>query len=79
MKPSVERLVYSVPEAARALGCSRSLLYDLIKADKFPHVHLSEKRIVIPRAAVEAYLAERCEGNSNSHQVKKEAPVVLTS
>ena len=63
-KPSTDRLVYSIPEAAHALHCSKSLLYDLVKADKVPHVHLSEKRVVIPVAALELYLQTRSEGGS---------------
>ena len=46
-KTSDDRLVYSIPEAAHALHCSKSLVYDLVKADKLPHVHLSKKRVVI--------------------------------
>jgi len=55
------RLVYSIPEAAHALHCSKSLVYDLVKANKLPHVHLSEKRVVIPVAALEKYLKEQSE------------------
>ena len=60
-KTATDRLVYSIPEAAHALHCSKSLLYDLVKADKLPHVHLSEKREVIPVAALEQYLKEQSE------------------
>ena len=60
-KTTTDRLVYSIPEAAIALHCSNSLLYDLVKADKLPHVHLSEKRVVIPVAALEQYLKEQSE------------------
>ncbi len=63
-KTTTDRLVYSIPEAAHALHCSKSLLYDLVKADKVPHVHLSEKRVVIPVAALELYLQNRSEGGS---------------
>jgi len=35
-KTTAERLVYSIPEAAHALHCSKSLVYDLVKADKLP-------------------------------------------
>jgi excisionase family DNA binding protein len=63
-KTTADRLVYSIPEAAHALHCSRSLVYDLVKADKLPHVHLSEKRVVIPVAALERYLQEQSEGSN---------------
>jgi len=63
-KTMTDRLVYSIPEAAIALHCSKSLLYDLVKADKLPHVHLSEKRVVIPVAALERYLHEQSGGGN---------------
>jgi len=63
-KATTDRLVYSIPEAAIALHCSKSLLYDLVKADKLPHVHLSEKRVVIPVAALERYLLEQSEDSN---------------
>ena len=62
-KTADNRLVYSIPEAAHALHCSKSLVYDLVKADKLPHVHLSEKRVVIPVAALERYLEEQSGGS----------------
>jgi excisionase family DNA binding protein len=58
-----ERLVYSIPEAAHALHCSKSLVYDLVKADKLPHIHLSEKRVVIPIIALEKYLSSEQRGS----------------
>ena len=61
-KRNIEPLVYSIPDAARALGCSKSLVYDLVKAGKLPHVHLSTKRVVIPRFLLERYLQEQSEG-----------------
>lgn len=63
-KTAANRLVYSIPEAAHALHCSKSLLYDLVKADKIPHVHLSEKRVVIPVAALDLYLKTQSEGSN---------------
>lgn len=59
-----DRLVYSIPEAAHALHCSKSLIYDLVKADKLPHVHISEKRVVIPVNALEHYLQTQIELNN---------------
>jgi len=64
VKTMTDRLVYSIPEAAHALHCSKSLLYDLVKADKLPHVHLSEKRVVIPLAALDLYLQKQSEGGN---------------
>jgi excisionase family DNA binding protein len=61
---TTDRLVYSIPEAAHVLHCSKSLVYDLVKADKLPHIHLSEKRVVIPKAALELYLKQQSENAS---------------
>jgi len=63
-KTTADRLVYYIPEAAQALHCSRSLVYDLVKADKLPHVHQSEKGVVIPVVALERYLQERSEASN---------------
>jgi excisionase family DNA binding protein len=63
-KPTIERLVYSIPEAAHALHCSKSLVYDLVKAEKLPHVHLSEKRVIIPKEVLEHYLRTQSEGGN---------------
>lgn len=60
-----DRLVYSVPEAAHVLHCSKSLVYDLVKANKLPHVHLTKKRVVIPVTALEQYLKEQSEGGND--------------
>lgn len=60
-KTTADRLVYSIPEAAHQLHLSKSLVYDLVKAEKLPHVHISEKRVVIPRAALEHYLQQESE------------------
>ena len=60
-KNSTARLVYSVPEAAHLLHCSASILYDQVKVDRFPHVHISKGRVVIPKEALERFLKEQSE------------------
>jgi len=54
-----DRLCISVPSAARAVGLSKSLIYDLIGADRFPHVHFGAKRITVPIAALQRYIEEK--------------------
>lgn len=58
----MEKLAVSVPEAAEACGLSKSLVYDLIKADCFPHVHWGPKRITVPVAELARYLHEQADG-----------------
>jgi excisionase family DNA binding protein len=47
------RLVLTVTEAARALGISRALAYELVARGELPALSLGRRR-VIPRRALEA-------------------------
>ena len=58
-------LCLSVSEAARSCRLSKSLVYDLIRADLFPHCHFGEKRVVVPVDALRKYLAEQGAGTCN--------------
>ncbi len=51
-----ERLVYTVEEAGRLLGVSRTTAYECVRTGQLPSVRLG-RRIVVPRAAIEALLA----------------------
>lgn len=54
----VEPLTYSVAQAARLLGISRSHAYDLIARGEFPvTTRTLGRRRLIPRAALDRYLA----------------------
>jgi excisionase family DNA binding protein len=48
-------LVFSVPEAARLLGISRTHAYGLVARGELVHVRLG-RRIVVPRHAIDALL-----------------------
>jgi len=56
------KLVYSIREAAGLLGISRGLCYSLVKQGKIPSLSLGERRVVIPKAALERML----EGNGKA-------------
>jgi excisionase family DNA binding protein len=51
-------LTMTIPEAARALGISRGLAYELAKRDELPVrvIRIGEKRMVVSRHALEALL-----------------------
>lgn len=51
------RLTLTVNEAAKMLGISRGLAYEMVKTGKIPSVHFG-KRILVPRRALERLLAE---------------------
>ncbi len=49
----VQRLTYSVDEAAEALGISRASAYEAIRRGEIPHIKIG-KRILIPRSFLES-------------------------
>jgi excisionase family DNA binding protein len=52
----VERIAYSVPETARALGLSRELIYDELRTNRLGSVKADRRRI-ITRKHIDAWLA----------------------
>jgi len=52
-----QRLTLTVNEAAKMLGISRGLAYEMVKMGEIPSVHFG-KRVLVPRAALEKMLAE---------------------
>jgi excisionase family DNA binding protein len=58
MRDEVDRLTYTVTEAARALGISRSYCYELVQQGALPFLPLGRRR-VIPRRALEDYVAQQ--------------------
>jgi len=61
MKVESEKLTYSVRQAAVVIGCSLPIMYQLCARPGFPAIRISEKRIVIPRAALEIWLESQVE------------------
>ncbi len=64
-------LMISVEEAARLLGISRNLAYDLVRQGRLPHVRLG-RRILVPRFGLEQWLAKEA-------SIPPPAPSVLSS
>ena len=59
----VEPLAYTIPEAARQLGCSDTHIRTLVRTGVIPRVKVGG-RVVIRRATLESWLAEH-EGPAN--------------
>ena len=60
MKPKTtdeHRLTLTVEEAGRLLGLSRGLAYEAVHRHEIPSIKVG-KRLLIPRAALEKFLAE---------------------
>lgn len=55
--PAVERLLYSVPEAAGLLNCSTTTVYELIAIGSLKAVRQGRNHR-ITRAALDAYVAQ---------------------
>jgi excisionase family DNA binding protein len=52
-----KRLTVTVEEAARLLGISRGLAYQMVRVGKLPAIRFG-KRLVVPRHAIEKLLQE---------------------
>ena len=52
------RLTITVTECAKLLGISRGLCFQMVHEGKIPHLRFN-KRIVIPRSAIEDLLGKR--------------------
>ena len=52
-----ERLCFSIPEAARMLGISRGLAYELARSGQIPVLRLG-KRLLVPKIALERMLGQ---------------------
>lgn len=52
-----ERLVMSVEEAGEALGISRATAYMLVNTGRLPAIRISDRRIIVPRKAIDDLLA----------------------
>jgi excisionase family DNA binding protein len=55
MNPQQEPLCLSVPEAAKILGISRGLAYELARSHKLPAIRLG-RRLLVPKTRLEQML-----------------------
>ena len=56
-EPVIERLVWTVEEAAQALAISRTHAYELVARGELASVRLG-RRIVVPKHAIDTLLAQ---------------------
>jgi excisionase family DNA binding protein len=52
-----QKLTVTVEEAARLLGISRGLAYEMVRVGKIPSIRFG-KRLIVPRRALEQLLEE---------------------
>lgn len=56
MEEKLERIVYTVTEAAEILGISRPAAFQGVERGEIPHIRVG-RRILIPKAALDKLLA----------------------
>ena len=56
----VERLTMTVEEAGEAIGISRATAYMLANTGRLPAIRISDRRLVVPRKALQEFLDSAC-------------------
>lgn len=51
-----EKVAYSIHEVAAVLGISVPVAYELARRPGFPAIRVSERRIIVPARALEAWM-----------------------
>jgi excisionase family DNA binding protein len=64
------KLAYSIAECAEKLGISVCLCRELVRQKRIPALRLGERRLIVPKAALEKMLTEAAAGQE---QAKDEA------
>lgn len=56
---TAEKKTYTVTEVAKVLGIGRNLAYQLVKTGEINSIRLGDKRIVVPKTAIEHLLTQK--------------------
>lgn len=59
MSNKSEKLTLDAPELAKVLGICKPRAYELMKRKDFPSIQISERRFIVPRAALDKWLLEQ--------------------
>lgn len=59
MSNKSEKLTLDAPELAKALGICKPRAYELMRQKDFPSIQISERRFIVPRAALDKWLLEQ--------------------
>lgn len=60
---------YTIDEAAKVLGVSRSYMYELAKHKDFPSLKVHGKKIIIPKKGLEEWMQKKFEEEKGSSKV----------
>lgn len=58
MKDQLERKTYTIPEAAEIIGICSKVAYQMVTAGKLPCIRISDKKVVIPKVALDQWLID---------------------
>ena len=59
MSNKSEKLTLDAPELAKVLGVCKPRAYELMKQKDFPSIQISERRFIVPCAALDKWLLEQ--------------------
>jgi len=65
---SDEPLCISVTAAAKLLGVSRNIGYEMARMGQLPTIRCGQRRLVVPKAALMKMLAEVNQGNEKRNE-----------
>lgn len=58
VKIEVECKTYTVSQAAKIIGVCSKTAYQMVTAGKLPCIRISDRKVVIPKAALEQWLID---------------------
>lgn len=61
----IERLVFTIEESAKILGISRGTAYLLANTGGIPAIRIGQRRLVVPRKALEDFLSSAGKGQED--------------
>lgn len=61
-----EKMVLDANELAAALGICRPRAYELLHQKGFPSIRITERRYVVPKTALEAWLLQQAQGEKEA-------------
>lgn len=64
-KGKIERLVFTIEETARILGIGRGTAYMLANTGGIPAIRIGQRRLVVPKKALEDLLSSPSRANEN--------------
>ena len=67
----IERLVFTINETAKILGISRGTAYLLANTGGIPAIRIGQRRLVVPRKALEDFLSSAGKAQENQTNRKE--------